>query len=255
MKEYGVKEVASLAKVSVRTLHHYDAIGLLTPFNRSPAGYRLYGEKELLRLQQILFYKELDVPLEAIKKILDDDDFDVERALKEHRKKLIGEGERLAFLINTIDATLQRVQGEKAMLSDEQLYVGFSKEKRERYEREAAEKYSPQEVKEVKTKLQKLPKSEWDAVQDEGKAIAEALAQCKWDKLAVDSEATQALIARHHRWLCNFWQADAKAYKGMGEMYKTNEEFRAYYDAFGKDLADYMCEGMKSYSDKMLAEE
>ena len=88
MKQYGVKELSDLSGVTVRTLHHYDKIGLLKPLNRTEAGYRFYGEEELLRLQQILFYKELDFSLKEIADLLDDPDFELIQALQSHRSEL-----------------------------------------------------------------------------------------------------------------------------------------------------------------------
>jgi len=87
-KAYTVSRLAKMAGVRVRTLHHYDAIGLLAPSARTEAGYRLYGERDLLRLQQILFFKELDVPLDEIRGILDAPGFDEIRALEDHRRRL-----------------------------------------------------------------------------------------------------------------------------------------------------------------------
>ncbi|WP_343702573.1 MerR family transcriptional regulator [Chitinophaga sp.] len=96
MDNYSVKKLARLAGVSVRTLHLYDKMGLLEPSVRTQARYRLYGEKELLRLQQILFYRELDFPLKEIRDILDDPTFDLAQALEGHKKALQARQERIA---------------------------------------------------------------------------------------------------------------------------------------------------------------
>src|SRR5688572_8269383 len=102
-KQYSVKQLAKLAGVSVRTLHLYDQLGLLKPAVRTEARYRLYGEPELLRLQQILFYKELGLPLQEIGEILDDPDFDLVKALGDHRKALQEQGKKIKVLLGTID--------------------------------------------------------------------------------------------------------------------------------------------------------
>src|SRR5919107_1357533 len=107
---YTVKAVSDLAKVSVRTLHHYDEIGLLKPAGHSAAGYRLYGQKDLERLQQVLFFKELGFDLKEIKRILADPSFDRRRALVEHRKLLLERRERLRRLIASVDRTLKAIQ-------------------------------------------------------------------------------------------------------------------------------------------------
>ena len=123
-----VRQLASLAGISVRTLHHYDHIGLLTPSARSAAGYRLYGTEDLLRLQQILLFRELDLPLEEIRRILDDPGFDPVRALAQHRRTLELRAERLARLLHTIDRTIARLTEVDMSLTDEELYEGLPKE-------------------------------------------------------------------------------------------------------------------------------
>ena len=98
MKTYSISKLAGMAGVSIRTLHHYDHIGLLSPAARTAAGYRLYGETELLRLQQILFFKELDLPLSEVRSILHDPSFDQVQALQAHRSMLESQMERLSSL-------------------------------------------------------------------------------------------------------------------------------------------------------------
>ncbi len=138
-----VHQLASLAGISVRTLHHYDHIGLLKPSARSAAGYRLYGTEDLLRLQQILLYRELDLPLEEIRRILDDPGFDPVRALAQHRRTLELHAERLARLLHTIDRTIARLTEVDMSLSDEELYEGLPKEQVDRWKREVNERYDP----------------------------------------------------------------------------------------------------------------
>ena len=122
-----VHQLASLAGISVRTLHHYDHIGLLKPSARSAAGYRLYGTEDLLRLQQILLFEELDLPLEEIRRILDDPGFEPVRALAQHRRTLELQAERLARLLHTIDRTIARLTEVDMSLTDEELYEGLPK--------------------------------------------------------------------------------------------------------------------------------
>ena len=119
MKEYTVQQLAKLAGVTVRTLHHYDHIGLLKPSSRNSARYRFYGETELLRLQQILFFKELDFNLEDIARIIDSPGFDPVDALEAHRKELQNRAERLDALLETIDKTIKRLKGEKIEMGGE----------------------------------------------------------------------------------------------------------------------------------------
>src|SRR5262245_10280245 len=112
MSRYTVKELARLSGVSVRTLHHYDQIGLLKPAEVGLNGYRYYGREELLRLQQILFHRELEFPLEAIKAVLEQPQFDRVEALRRHRKTLTAKAGRYRKLIATLDATLAALEGD-----------------------------------------------------------------------------------------------------------------------------------------------
>ena len=133
-----IKQVAELVGISVRTLHHYDEIGLLTPEETTDAGYRYYSEQNLETLQQILFFKELDFPLKEIKEILSDPSFDRQQALQLHRKLLLEKRERIDQMIATIDKTTQYVKGEIHM-SNEEKFKGFNfshnpyEEERENY--------------------------------------------------------------------------------------------------------------------------
>src|SRR5690242_16545098 len=123
-----VSEVAKLSGVSVRTLHHYDEVGLLKPAGVGPNGYRYYGRGELLRLQQILFHRELGFSLQEIGRVLDAEDFDKVAALKAHRAKLAAEAARYRRLMRTIDATLAALEGD-ATMDETAMYMGFDPKK------------------------------------------------------------------------------------------------------------------------------
>src|SRR5437667_8460979 len=108
---YTVSQVATLSGVSVRALHHYDDIGLLKPAFIGSNGYRYYGRDELLRLQQILFHRELGLTLDEIRRAVDTPGFDRAAALRNHREKLVTETARLRELLQTIDETLADLEG------------------------------------------------------------------------------------------------------------------------------------------------
>ncbi len=248
---YTVKQLAQMAGVSVRTLHYYDQIGLLKPSNRSDSGYRLYDESELLRLQQILFFKELDFPLNKIRGILDEPDFDKIAALQKHRLLLQKQAERTMLLLKTIDKTIQKLTEDSMSMTDEELYEGFTKEQIDRYEREVAEKFDPQRVQESKRRIDKMTKQQWQNVKDEGDKVTQLIADLA-DR-APDDTAVQALIARHHAWIENFYPASADVYRGLGQMYATHDEFKAFYEKFRPGLADFMKVAMIHYADNVLA--
>lgn len=250
MKAYTVHQLAKMAGVSVRTLHYYDQIDLLKPSSRSAAGYRHYGEPELLRLQQILFFKELGFSLSQIGSILDDPAFDQVNALENHRLLLQKQAERLAILLETIDKTILRLTEDTMSMTDEELYEGFTQEQIERYEREVQDKYDPELVQESKRRLGKMSKEQWQSVKAEGDEVTRMIAELA-DRAPVDGEV-QALIARHHAWIENFYPASAGVYRGLGHMYAEHEEFRVFYEKFRPGLADFMQAAMTYFADNKL---
>jgi len=251
VKSYTVRQVARMAGVSVRTLHHYDQVDLLKPASRTAAGYRLYGEQDLLRLQQILFFKELDLPLDEIRRILDDPGFDQVQALADHRQLLQQHMERLARLLKTIDRTIDRLTEKTMEMTDEELYEGFTKEQIERYKREAREQYDPVLVAESERRVRRMSKAQWQAIKAEGDEVTRGLAALM-DRPPADP-VVQALIARHHAWIENFYPASAEVYRGLGQGYAQHPEFRAFYERYRPGLADFMAAAMALYADEVLA--
>lgn len=249
MRQYTVSQLAELAGITVRTLHHYDEIGLLRPVTRTESGYRLYSERELLLLQQVMFFRQLDVPLEEIRRILADPNFDQARALRQHRELLLAEVGRLGRLIDTIDKTLHMLEGTMT-LSDAELYEGFSQEQIERYKRESREQYGVEVVEESERRAKNMSKDNWQAVKDEGEVVTQGLARLM-DR-PVDDPEVQALIARHYKWVATFWTPDADAYQGLGQLYTDNPEFRANYDKYRVGLADFLREAMTYYSEHSM---
>jgi DNA-binding transcriptional MerR regulator len=140
MKDLTVKQLAAISNVTVRTLHYYDEIGLLRPASVGANGYRYYGRTEQLRLQRVLFHRELGVPLDAIAELLDLEGQDQISVLEQHREKLETERERYRVLIETINCTIDGLKGETKM-SNADLYKGFSAEKQAGYEAWLIDRY------------------------------------------------------------------------------------------------------------------
>ncbi|MCB0155558.1 MAG: MerR family transcriptional regulator [Anaerolineae bacterium] len=252
MPAYTVRQVAKMAGVSVRTLHHYDHIGLLRPATRTEAGYRLYEEADLLRLQQILFFKVLGFSLADIERILDDPGFDQVEALQHHRRRLQQRSQQLAQLLKTIDKTIAKLTEDKLM-TDEELYEGFTPEQIERYQREVNERYDPELVRISKERLGKMNKAQWQALKTEGETVTRLLAQVA--DHSPDDPAVQQLIARHHAMIEQFYPASAELYRGLGQLYVEHDEFRAHYEQFRPGLADFMRAAMVHYADHVLAQQ
>lgn len=247
MKEYTVQQLAKLAGVTVRTLHHYDHIGLLKPSSRNAARYRFYGESELLRLQQILFFKELDFGLEDISRILDSPGFDPVRALETHRAQLKKRAERLGALLETIDKTIRKLKGEKIEMADEELYGGLSKEQAAAYAEEAGRRWDPHLVDESNARVKKWSKEKWAAVNKELDNILEQLAALMGTP--VGDKRVQALIARHHAYLNNFYEVKPDMYRGLGRLYIDDPRFYAYFEKYRQGLAAYVAEAIAFYCD------
>lgn len=250
MSLYTVSKLAKIAHVSIRSLHYYDQIGLLKPSSRSEAGYRLYDHADLMRLQQIMFFRELDLPLKEIRRILDADDFDPLATLQDHRSGLRAQRRRLSRLIETLDQTIAQLKEDGMMLSDEELFAAFTPEQAERYRREARALWGEERVEETEHRIRKLSREEWRLVQEEGEQLTQALAALI-DREVEDDEVQQA-IARHHAWIENFYPAPAAVYLGLAQMYTEHPEFRAYYERFEEGFADFMQKAMQAYTKKHL---
>lgn len=251
MKQYTVKKLAQLAGVSVRTLHLYDQKGLLKPSIRTEAGYRYYGEKELLRLQQILFYKELDFPLLEIKKLLDQPDFDMLHALMSHKSAISTRIVRLKAMLVTIDKTMFNLK-EGKMLNHEELYEGLSKEQAESYRNEAIAKWGQEVVEKSEHQLRKMTKAELNVLKDDFMALNQQLESIK--EQDPQSPEVQVLIERHHGYIAQFWgtKPSAEAYQGLGELYVSDESYSMKDGKANPAFAQFMRAAMKYFAESRL---
>jgi DNA-binding transcriptional MerR regulator len=250
-KTYSVGELAALAGVTVRTLRYYDEINLLCPSRQKDNDYRSYDFSDLLRLQQILFFRELEVPLMKIREILNDPATDPVILLEHHRENIRLKIDRLKTLQLTLEKTIQNQKKEGQMpLTDAELYEGFDQTVIERYNREVREKYDPRTVIEVNRKIRSLSKAQWQSIQTEGTAIAKALARLM-DRDPTDRDV-QVLAARQHAWIENFFPVTAEAFLGLADLYAENPEFRDHYDRFAPGLAGFLRQAMQVYARENL---
>jgi len=247
MKKYSVKQLSGLAKVSVRTLHYYDEIGLLKPGEKSAAGYRSYVREDLFKLQQIMFFKELGFSLDEIQRILGDPDFDLKKALKSQREEISKRLVRFKKLLNTIDKTIQTLN-QKSMLTDKEMYEGFTPEQAEAYRKEASQRWGD-EVKASEARIKKMSKEQWNAVKAEGEAITKKLAELMTAGSAPESPEVQSYIARWHKHLENFYPVSEERLSGLGQMYIADERFTAHYDQYAKGLAQFKNTAIQIYCD------
>ena len=257
MISYSVKKLAKLSGVSIRTLHHYDKIGLLKPSVRTEARYRLYGEQELLRLQQILFYKELDFSLKQIREILDSVNFNVVEALEFHIVSLQSKKHRIDQLLATLDKTISYLKKGDIMLKPEELYAGLTKETAEEYRNEAIEKYGKDAVETSEKELMKGGKARFDQLKIEAEAVSARLyAMMNQDPA---SDKVQAEIANHYQVTRKFWgtaglaDKQAEAYAGLGKLYVSDERFTMKSGKPQPAFAAFLSKAMAHFAKEKLS--
>src|ERR1051325_629168 len=226
---FTVKQLSKLAGVTPRTLHHYDAIGLLKPSRVGDNGYRYYGEESLLLLQQILFYRELDIPLEDIKKIMGRRDYDIVGALHGHKEALQRQVTRLNRLISTVDNTINYLKGNKEM-SNKQLFEAFSDEQQAEYEKEIAQKYDPATVKASAKKWKAYTAAEKKHIGEEGNEVYKSILAAM--PKGASSREAQAGIERWRKHIEYFWIPDDEQLVGLADLYNEDSRFKANFDKF-----------------------
>ena len=256
---YTVKKLAELSGVSVRTLHFYDAIGLLKPAYHGSNGYRFYEEAQLLALQQILFFRELGFELKQIQKVLGKKEFDQIAALNSHRKSLIQESEKIGLLLKTIDKTIKHLKGKKKM-KDQEIFDGFhiglvtKAKKGQSYF--AAEEIVAKSVKnptKSRLEVEKRGKAYYENLNREAHAIFGDLARCIEKGQAPDSDAVQRILKKHHALLEQVQNATQEVYLAMAELYLDHPEFRKQLDPVHPKLAEFIAKGMKVFAERELS--
>jgi DNA-binding transcriptional MerR regulator len=240
-----VKQLADLSGISSRTLHFYDQTGLLKPAGTTKNGYRYYEEKELLRLQQILFYRELGFSLKEIQTILEKPDFEVQVALLSHRKLLLQKIFRLEKLVNTVDKTLKHLKGETEM-QDQDYYGGFTKVQQQKYEGEIRQKYGSTAINESKKRIGKWSKNHFNQIMGQGDIIFIDIRDNM--KKGADSPEVQKQIQALHRWLNNFYECNLEMLEGLGHMYNEHQDFRKMYQTkYHQDMPEFLQRSIEYY--------
>jgi MerR family transcriptional regulator, thiopeptide resistance regulator len=247
---YTVSQLAELAGVSVRTLHHYDAIGLLTPGRAGGSGYRVYDDAALYRLQQILFYRELDLRLADIAVVLDDPSFDIDSALQDHRQALAARIRRLQSLIQTIDRTLAR-RNEEVTMPDKDMFQAFSKVDEAAYREEAEARWDPGEVSASYQRWDRYGPEGQRRIMEEGNAIYADLAAMTASDPA--SPEVQVIIRCWHEHMRYFYEPDGDRLRGLSQMYIDDERFASKFRALHAALPEFMQRAVAVYCDRLPA--
>lgn len=244
---YTINQLAKLAGVSVRTLHHYDAIGLLKPAHLLKNGYRQYEEPELLQLQQILFFRELEFPLDDIKRMMASPTYNAIAALREHKAMLKLKQKRFEHLIKSIDQTIKTMTNQEQIKVDE-LYDPWKDDDVKQYQAEVKDRWGNTDAyKQSQERIRKLTKAQMDQLKADGKKQMQALADAM--PKGISHPDVQALIKQSHAGVNFFYDCSLEMFRNLGKMYVEDPRFTATYDAYAPGLAQFVHEAIDYYCD------
>jgi DNA-binding transcriptional MerR regulator len=249
--EYTVQKLGRLAGISTRTLRYYDEIDILKPARINSSGYRIYGQVEVDRLQQILFYRELGISLESIKDIITAPSFNGANALRDHREKLLDKRNQLDVLIANVDKTIALTEG-RITMTDQEKFEGFKQimidDNEKKYGKEIREKYGEDTVNKSNEKVKNMTNEQHDEVTRLGNEVKVTLAE------AYETGDPASLIAQkaadlHKQWLTFYWSEYSKeAHAGLAQMYVDDERFKAYYDDKQPGSAEFLRDAVRIYT-------
>lgn len=250
-RTYRVNEVAALAGVSVRTLHHYDAIGLLVPTGRTGSGYRLYDDAALLRLQQILIGRELGLPLEEIRRSLDDPSFDLRSMLLKQRQQLVRRANKVARMLRAIDRALELTQlgeGKDCTMSNDDIKAIFDGFDPSAYEAEAEQRWGKTDAyKESKKRTGTYTNEDWEKLGAEQGAIYDDAVAAMRAGEKPDGDVARDIAERHRlsidRW---FYPCEHAMHRGLADMYEADERFSRNIDKYGEGLTRFLSAAIRA---------
>lgn len=251
--EYTVQKLGRLAGISARTIRYYDEIGILKPARISSSGYRIYGQKEVDLLQQILFYRELGVDLDSIKKIVTAPSFDGAKALREHHIKLLAKREQLDILIKNVEKTIALTEG-RIEMTDSEKFEGFKQklieENEAKYGKEIRGKYGDDVIDKSNAYLNNMSKEDFDRMNSLSEQVLEMLAEAV--KTGDPSGPLgQKAADLHKQWISLCWgHYNKEAHANLAQMYVDDERFTAYYDKVQPGAAVFLRDAVKIYTSK-----
>ncbi|MGE5415671.1 MAG: MerR family transcriptional regulator [Acidobacteriota bacterium] len=249
--EYTVQKLARMAGISSRTLRYYDEIGILKPARINSSGYRIYGQAEVDRLQQIMFYRELEMSLEMIKDIIAAPGFDAAQALRDHRDKLLAKKAQIDVLLTNVEKSISLAEG-RITMTDREKFEGFKQklidDNESKYGREVREKYGDEAVNKSNKKIKGMSQEQHDAITKLGNSIIKTLLEA----FAIGDpagEVAQHAVDLHRQWLSFYWDSYSReAHAGIAQMYVDDERFTAYYDKEQPGLAKFLRDAVFIYT-------
>jgi DNA-binding transcriptional MerR regulator len=241
---YSVSQIARLAGVSVRTLHHYDQIGLLSPAKRSAAGYRRYGDDDLRRLQQVMFYRELGFALSDITDLVSDPDAEPDKHLRRQHALLVARLERTRRLVTAVEKAMEAEKLGISLTPEERLEV-FGDHDPAQYADEVTDRWGDTDAyRQVRQRTRAYSKQDWLTIKAEAAQITATFAAAQAAGEAPDSPAAMDAAEKHRQHLTRwFYDCPPELHHSLGEMYVTDERFAANYDSVAPGLAAYVRDG------------
>ena len=242
-----VGDVAALAGVTVRTLHHYDRIGLLSPSGRTAAGYRQYGPADLDRLHQVLLYRELGFPLEEVATLLDDPSADPADHLRRQHRLLRDRLERTSAMVAAVEKEMEaRSMG--ISLTPEERFEVFGEHDPAQYDAEVEERWGETEAyAQSKRRTAAYTKDDWLRIRAEGEDLMARMAAALRAGVAPDSAPAMDLAEEHRQQISrNFYDCPPAMHAGLGRMYVEDERFTAHYEQVAPGLAQYVSTAVRA---------
>ena len=249
---YTVKKLAALSGVTVRTLHHYDQIGLLRPAYQGENNYRYYEEEQLLLLQQILLYREMGMPLEEIGKIVSAGNFNKMLSLKAHKLALNKELDRMKKMIQTVDKTIKHLEGGKSM-EDKELFYGIDSPRQKGYEKYLIEKgVCTQE--DIDTSRENAKKVDWDAMKKKWDQLFKDYVDAIQKNLKPASPEVLKIAKRHSEIIKVLWGKDPtkESFIGLSQQYQSHPDWLKMFNSYHPCLLDFLTKAMKAFADQEL---
>ncbi len=248
--EYTINKLAKLAGISTRTLRYYDELGLLSPVRLSSNGYRIYGQKEVMRLQQILFYRELGISLDNIKNIILSDNFNSVEALQSHLISLLAKRKQLDLLIANVEKSIKAEKGE-IIMKDQEKFEGFIEkmvdENEQKYGEEIRKKYGDDIVNRSNAKLKGMTSEQHAQLEALSLELNNTL-KAAFEQGDPEGALAQKACELHKKWLCYFWDDYSKeAHIGVTQMYVDDPRFTAYYDKISVGCAAFLRDAVLIY--------
>ena len=249
-----VSEVARLARVTVRTLHHYDEIGLLSPAKRSEAGYRLYGMDDLTRLHRILLFRELDFPLDTIAQLLDEPALDPTEALRAQRAMLLERARRTETIVEAVDRTLDALEEGREMSATE-MFEGFDAMDHAALRKEADQRWGETDAyRQSMRRTKDFTKDDWAKIKAESDEIEQALADLMASGRPPDGEDAMTQAEAHRAHIGNFYECSHAMHVGLADMYEADPRFRQHYEKRAEGLAAYVAAAIRANAERARAE-